>query len=550
MPSSSIFWSLVDFSIELLILFHWIATWILQLLLGDPKRRKLGESISEYQTRRTRRQTGMDIKPGALAKLLLPKLPYIGKTALGHALHLTETSGKWDLRTELTVKIIRVLTGGPPQTISRMQKLSMRDPGVKGKMWVSRVEFPIPEEVEGGVRDVTLRSIKELGDGSEKYWEPSLEPLEAEWTGYRKDAKSDEAEPSIAESAKYDNLMKEVTSDVVVLYFHGGAHFLMDPCSHRAMVTRLAKGTGGRALSVRYRLSPQNPFPAALMDGLFSYLALLHPPPGSPHKPVKPSQIVFAGDSAGGQMCASLMQLLLQINRSPAGNKVKFHGAEVEAALPAGMAMNSPWLDINRCMPSIWSNAKYDYLPPPPETGDPEPPPCDIWPSNPPRADLFCEGSALCHPLVSPLAALDWKNAPPCFIVTGEECLADEDKILANRMHIQGVKVVWEQYEAMPHVFCMVFEKTKVSNMSFDGWTKAIKAFVETPDKVESKGIWVTAKKLVVKTVPPGGEPFMADEECIKKMKEAQEKRVKGFNDIMKARPVDPPVVPMAEARL
>jgi hypothetical protein len=212
--------------------------------------------------------------------------------------------------------------------------------------------------------------------------------------------------------------------------------------------------------------------------------------------------------------------------------------------------MNSPWLDINRCMPSIWSNAKYDYLPSPPESGDPEPPPCDIWPTNPPRADIFCEGSALCHPLVSPLAALDWTNAPPCFIVVGEEMLTDEDKILAQRMQRQGVKVVWEMYEAMPHVFCMVFDKTKVSRMSFDGWAAAIKSFVEIPDKVESKGAWVTAKKLVAKKVPPGGEMLMSDEECLKRMKESQEKRIRGFNNVLKARPVDPPVEGIVKAQL
>jgi hypothetical protein len=191
-------------------------------------------------------------------------------------------------------------------------------------------------------------------------------------------------------------------------------------------------------------------------------------------------------------------------------------------------------------MPSIWDNLKYDYLPPPEEKGFPEPPECDIWPTKPPRADLFCEVSALCHPLVSPLAAMDWRGAPPCFIVCGEECLADEDKILAQRKYAQGVKVVWEQYEAMPHVFCMVFEKTKISNMSFDHWAAAIRQFVEKPDEVESKGIWVTAKKLEIKSAPPGGGFVMSDDECLEKMRESQEKRIKGFEDVMKARPVEP----------
>lgn len=207
--------------------------------------------------------------------------------------------------------------------------------------------------------------------------------------------------------------------------------------------------------------------------------------------------------------------------------------------------MNSPWLDINRCMPSIWKNTKYDYLPAPAESGLISPEHCDIWPSKPPRADVYCEGSALCHPLVSPLAALDWKGAPPIYIMCGEEMLADEDSILAHRLYNQGVKVIWEQYEAMPHVFGMMFEGTRVAEMSFDGWAAAIKMFVEEPGKVKSSGTWITAKKLERVKVDVGGEVVMSDEECLEVMRASRDKRIKGFGDAgMGVAPVP------AEARL
>jgi hypothetical protein len=82
---------------------------------------------------------------------------------------------------------------------------------------------------------------------------------------------------------------------------------------------------------------------------------------------------------------------------------VIFHGKPVKVRLPAGIALGSPSLDLTRSMQSSETHAQYDYLPPP-SINPANSPPCDIWPANPPRADLFCEGSALCHPLVSLLS--------------------------------------------------------------------------------------------------------------------------------------------------
>ncbi|KAE9969999.1 hypothetical protein BLS_005117 [Venturia inaequalis] len=383
----------------------------------------------------------MDANPKTLAKLLIPRLPLILKTTALHSLGQTDTSHKWDLKTELIIKVLRsiVTDTSDPKSISASQKASIQDPGIKGPMWISKVTLAPPPEDD--ICQILFKSIDEMKTGDEAYTKPELLPVEAEWTGYRAGASENEPELPISETEKYEHLMKEVTSNVTILYFHGGAYYMLDPASHRGLTSRLAKLTSGRVLSVRYRLSPHTAFPGALLDALHAYLSLLHPPPGSPHRPVPASQIVFAGDSAGANLASALMQLLLQINRSNPSPSVQFHGQTVEIPLPAGMALNSPWLDITRCMPSLESNAKYDYLPTVAYSETHEPPPCSIWPANPPRTDLFCEGSALCHPLVSPLAAMDWTNCPPVFITIGEEMLADENQILARRLAKQGVRV-------------------------------------------------------------------------------------------------------------
>ena len=90
----------------------------------------------------------------------------------------------------------------------------------------------------------------------------------------------------------------------------------MDPCTHRVPIAHLSRLTGAPVLSVRYRLAPQNPFPAALVDALTAYLSLIHPPPGSLHDPVPANKIIISGDSAGGNLSLVLLQTLLTLRRA------------------------------------------------------------------------------------------------------------------------------------------------------------------------------------------------------------------------------------------
>lgn len=462
--------------------------------------------------------------PFQVLKFLVLKTPFILKTALFHVLSLSPTASKWDLRTSLIVNIIREMLGNsPPSTISKQQQDTLRDPGIKGKIWVSKVTMPAP--TEDALLDLLVDTIDALKQGNESYSRPALVPVEAEWTGYRADATDNAPELPISEAEKYDNLMKGVTNDITMLYFHGGALYLMDPCTQRSTALKYSKITGGRVLSVRYRLAPQNPFPAALLDAFISYLSLLYPPPGSLHNPVPASQIVFTGDSAGGNISLALLQTLLQIHRTtPTGTipTVLFHGKEVELPLPAGLALTSPSLDLTRSMPSTETNALYDYLPPP-SIALTNSPPCEIWPAKPPRAYLYCEGSMLCHPLVSPLSAESWAGAPPILVVSGEEMLADEGKAFVQKAAGQGVTVVWEQYEAMPHCFALLLEGSAAGAMSFDTWAGFVKRAVQNPAEIVTEATCITAKTLVRESVDIGKLVEMGDEAILGRMRQSRE---------------------------
>jgi hypothetical protein len=159
-------------------------------------------------------------QPIALLKAMLVRIPLILKTILLHGARMSPVRGKQDLRTELTVAIIRsFITFSTP--VGKLQKDSMRDPGIKGPMWVSKVTLPQPEV---DVRDAVLRAIEDLKTGDEAYDVPNAAAVEAEWTGYRGKVGKRTAQPDISEEEKYHKLREESPSDMTILYFHGGAY--------------------------------------------------------------------------------------------------------------------------------------------------------------------------------------------------------------------------------------------------------------------------------------------------------------------------------------
>ncbi|KAE8371214.1 Alpha/Beta hydrolase protein [Aspergillus bertholletiae] len=474
--------------------------------------------------------------PVALLKAMVVRIPLILKTLLLHTIRLSPVSGKQDLRTELTVAIIRSFIGLATTPVGKQQRGSMRDPGIKGPLWISKVTLPAPED---DVQAAVFKAFEDLKRGDDTYDIPGVVPVEAEWTGYRSGVDKSAPQPDISEEDKYKELRKEAQSDTVILYFHGGAYFLMDPCTHRIPVAQLSKRTGAPVLSVRYRLAPQHPFPSALVDALVAYLSLIAPPPGALHEPVPAKNIIFSGDSAGGNLCLVLLQTLLTLRRvSPT---IRFHGQEIPIELPAGVAMSSPWCDITRSMPSVVNNALYDYLAPPsqvPETlyQPPSVPADNIWPSKPPRVDFFCNANAVIHPLVSPLAARKelWKDSPPIYMNMGEEGLSDEGLLLARKMYQVGVPVVVEQFEGMPHCFGLIMVKTPAGKRFFEGMSKFCDDAIAGRVQPSCTLTYISYKLRSSREIPLDKAVSLTDEEVDERLRKVAEWRVEGEKALQK----------------
>lgn len=145
-------------------------------------------------------------------------------------------------------------------------------------------------------------------------------------------------------------------------------------------------------------------------------------------------------------------------------------------------------------LPSWTTNLKWDYLPPPNLLADKKTPVDSIWPASPPRKHLYIDDAYLLHPLASLQMATTWEGSPPVYICTGWECLADEDKYLGSKLTKDGVTVVFEEYEAMPHVFAPLLGQIPEAKRCFNGWANFITAAVENPESLKSSYVLIRAK--------------------------------------------------------
>src|SRR5271168_4800921 len=208
----------------------------------------------------------------------------------------------------------------------------------------------------------------------------------------------------------------EAAADRVILYLHGGGYVLGSIHTHRAMISRIARASNGRALAIDYRLAPEHPFPAAVEDATAAYKWLLA-------QGYKPGKIVIAGDSAGGGLTIALL-LAIRDGGLP---------------MPAGAVPISPWTDLEGTGDSIGTRAAQDVM----VTQD----------SLAASAKQYYGSHDPKDPLVSPVHA-NFRGLPPMLIHVGDaEILLDDATRVATRAKAAGVDVEIEVWDDMPHVW-------------------------------------------------------------------------------------------------
>ena len=211
-----------------------------------------------------------------------------------------------------------------------------------------------------------------------------------------------------------------LAADPTVLYFHGGGYVAGSARTGTHLAAELARRTGGRALSVDYRLAPEHPYPAAVEDGLAAYAGLLE-------SGVSPARVLVAGDSAGGGLAVAT--LLAARDRG--------------LPQPAAVAAFSPWADISRSGASMRTKDGTDPLFSYDAMG---------W-----YAGRYMPNGDRSAPLASPVFAT-LAGLPPLLIQVGShEVLLDDAVRLAANAGRDDVDVTLQVAPEGPHVFQIYF---------------------------------------------------------------------------------------------
>ncbi|GAA2019977.1 alpha/beta hydrolase [Catenulispora yoronensis] len=205
----------------------------------------------------------------------------------------------------------------------------------------------------------------------------------------------------------------------VLLCIHGGGYVGGSMFTHRKMFAHLAKAIGARALAIDYKLVFQGgTFPTPVVEGLTAYQWLLD-------QGVPATRVMFAGDSAGGQLSVTV-QLRARAEGLP---------------LPAGAMLISPWTDLEVTGESMVSNDGNDALF------------SKQWIVD--MVAAFLDGTDPRSPEASPVQA-DLTGFGPLYIQVGDqELLLDDSRIFAKHAEQAGVDVRLDVFADQQHTFQM-----------------------------------------------------------------------------------------------
>jgi acetyl esterase/lipase len=202
----------------------------------------------------------------------------------------------------------------------------------------------------------------------------------------------------------------------VVLYFHGGVYVMGDAALAADLASQVGRRTQAKVISVDYRLAPEAPYPAAVDDALAAYRALLD-------SDVAPSDIVFAGESAGGGLAIATL-----VNARDRG-----------LPLPAAALVMSPYVDLTLAGSTMETRHNDD--------------PLLSREALEARVPDYTSGQDAALGLISPVFA-DLSGLPPLLIQAGtHEVLLDDAIRLARQAATYDVAVTLDITPGVPHVF-------------------------------------------------------------------------------------------------
>ncbi len=110
------------------------------------------------------------------------------------------------------------------------------------------------------------------------------------------------------------NINKEINNiNTIFIHIHGGAFIGSSTFNQENYLREWCKKFNIPLFGIDYGLSPKNHYPSALNDCFQAYMWILTH--SKEELNINPNKIIISGDSAGGNLCLSLVFLLIAINK-------------------------------------------------------------------------------------------------------------------------------------------------------------------------------------------------------------------------------------------
>jgi len=221
----------------------------------------------------------------------------------------------------------------------------------------------------------------------------------------------------------------------LLVYYHGGGFMMGDLDLFDAIARSLAASTRAIVVSVDYRLAPRHPFPAAVED---AYVALLWSSENAVRLGANPDQLMIAGDSAGGNLAATVsLRARDQNGPKVAAQLLYYPAADLSGEdSPGGTVAGEEWAGKLRFQNGyVFTTESL----------------CGF-------RNAYCghvEDARVAE--VSPALAENMSGLPPTLLVTaGFDPLTDGATLYGNRLQQAGGALTHEHYPEMIHGFLSV----------------------------------------------------------------------------------------------
>lgn len=206
-----------------------------------------------------------------------------------------------------------------------------------------------------------------------------------------------------------------------VLFLHQGGFVIGDLDTCDTFCTQLAAGLDAVVVSLDYLLCPEHLFPTQIenVDSAWEWLV-----DSTGHLGIDPDQLVVCGDSAGGQLAASLCQRL----------------RDKGSPMPTAQALIYPWLDATASGGSMESCA-------------------DVRPLTSDVVEFFLSHVErdyldVADPVLSPALHPNLSDLPPAIVITaGFDVLRDQGRSYGRALALASVPVIERCETSMCHSF-------------------------------------------------------------------------------------------------